>query len=60
MTENLEVFKDKVIICAECGNDFTFEAGEQQFFKNKGLIEPKRCPACRARRKASISPDRGA
>lgn len=45
--------QDKSIQCADCGTTFTFSAGEQEFFRAKGFAEePKRCPACRAKRKA--------
>ena len=38
---------DKKLRCAQCGQDFVFEAGEQAFFKERGFQEPKRCPRCR-------------
>jgi len=44
--------EDKQLVCIECGNSFSFTVGEQQFYKEKGFEnEPKRCPACRSRRK---------
>jgi len=44
---------DKKIICQDCGNEFTFTNGEQEFFKTKGFDrEPVRCPACRKAKKA--------
>ena len=40
---------DRTLICADCGSDFTFTVGEQQFYQMKGLMnEPKRCPSCRS------------
>jgi hypothetical protein len=46
-------FQDKSIQCSDCGTAFTFSAGEQEFFRTKGFTEePKRCPVCRAKRKA--------
>ena len=46
-------FKDKTLECADCGNEFTFTAEEQEFFQSKGYTnEPKRCPECRQTRKA--------
>ena len=46
-------FVDKTLKCSECGADFTFTATEQSFFAEKGYTnEPKRCPMCRAARKA--------
>jgi CxxC-x17-CxxC domain-containing protein len=47
-------FKDKKLPCRECGNEFLFTAGEQAFFRQKGLVnEPGRCPECRIRRRQS-------
>jgi hypothetical protein len=43
---------DKVITCADCGQSFTFSAGEQDFYQQKGMSEPKRCKECRAAKKA--------
>ena len=46
--------KDKIIKCQDCGNDFVFDVGEQQYFAKKGLQhEPKRCRSCRQKRKVS-------
>ncbi len=47
-------FKDKTLTCADCGEDFTFEVGEQQYFWSKGLSEPKRCKTCRVIRRRSL------
>ncbi|MDD4873450.1 MAG: zinc-ribbon domain containing protein [Dehalococcoidales bacterium] len=45
-------FKDKAIVCSDCGATFTFSAEEQEFFQSKGYSnEPKRCPTCRQARK---------
>ena len=47
-------FEDKTLVCQDCGNEFVFTAGEQEFYKQKGLDnEPKRCKECRNRRKAT-------
>ena len=44
---------DKALQCRECGREFVFTAGEQEFYQLKGLMnEPARCPECRAMRKA--------
>src|SRR5437588_12169991 len=40
---------DRMLICADCHNEFVFDAGEQRFFKTKGFTDPKRCPRCRKR-----------
>jgi CxxC-x17-CxxC domain-containing protein len=44
---------DKTIVCRDCGQEFVFSAGEQQFYASRGLSEPTRCSGCRAARKAS-------
>lgn len=44
-------YRDKTLKCAECGSEFVFTAGEQQFYAEKGFRnEPKRCKACKAKR----------
>lgn len=44
---------DKTIVCKDCGNEFVFSVGEQEFFKEKGFDnDPVRCPACRKVKKA--------
>ncbi len=43
---------DRQIACRDCGNNFTFTAGEQDFFNQKGFSDPVRCPDCRKKRKA--------
>ncbi len=46
-------FVDKALQCRDCGREFMFTAGEQEFYQLKGLLnEPARCPECRAARKA--------
>jgi ssDNA-binding Zn-finger/Zn-ribbon topoisomerase 1 len=45
--------EDKKIICKDCGKEFIFTVGEQEFFKEKGFDnDPVRCPDCRRARKA--------
>ena len=45
--------EDKKIICKDCGSEFVFTVGEQEFYKEKGFDnEPVRCPASRKARKA--------
>jgi len=55
MNELETITEDKILRCVECGNEFVFEAGEQSFFRSKGLQEPKRCLPCRRARKATIN-----
>jgi CxxC-x17-CxxC domain-containing protein len=43
---------DETLRCRDCGRDFTFTAGEQKFFEERGLMhKPARCPECRQARK---------
>ena len=46
---------DKTLTCADCSQSFTFTASEQDFFAERGFTEPRRCPSCRASRKAARS-----
>jgi hypothetical protein len=39
--------KDKQLRCKICGHRFTFTIGEQRFYRDRGLAEPRRCPTCR-------------
>ena len=46
------MFQDKTLICKDCGQEFVFTAGEQEFYAEKGVQnEPQRCKACRDARK---------
>jgi len=46
-------YADKTLTCRECGQEFIFTAGEQEFYASRGLMnEPGRCPACRAARRS--------
>jgi len=48
------MFEDKVLQCRDCGNEFVFTAGEQEFYKAKGFEnEPTRCRDCRAMRRTN-------
>jgi CxxC-x17-CxxC domain-containing protein len=49
----LFTYTDKSLTCADCGQEFAFSASEQQFYADRQFTEPRRCPACRALRKAS-------
>jgi CxxC-x17-CxxC domain-containing protein len=46
------VTADKTLICRDCGNEFIFTAGEQQFYAERGFVQPSRCPSCRANRRS--------
>ena len=43
------MYEDKTLVCKDCGNEFVFTAGEQEFYAEKGFTnEPQRCKECRA------------
>ena len=43
---------DKTLVCSDCGAEFVFTEGEQEFYAEKGFTnEPKRCPECRKAKK---------
>ena len=45
-------FQDETLVCKECGKEFVFTAGEQEFYQQKGFQnKPKSCKACRDARK---------
>ena len=47
---------DKTLVCRDCGQEFTFTVGEQEFYLSRGLLnEPSRCPECRAVRRRERS-----
>ena len=46
-------FQDKTLTCKDCGQEFIWTAGEQEFYAPRGLQNPPgRCPADRAARRA--------
>jgi len=48
------MYEDKTLQCKDCGADFVFEAGEQQFYAEKGFEnEPTRCRDCRNVKKSA-------
>ena len=48
------MYTDERLTCTDCGAEFVFSAGEQQFFATKGFQnKPNRCPDCRAARKSA-------
>ena len=38
--------------CKICGNDCIWAEAEQEFYSDRKLVEPKRCPDCRTKRRA--------
>ena len=48
------MYQDKTLVCKDCDQEFTFSAGEQEFYAEKGFQnEPVRCKECRDARKSS-------
>lgn len=46
---------DEIIICKDCGNEFVFTVGEQNFYEEKGLEnKPVRCKECRIAKKEAM------
>ena len=46
------MYEDKTLVCNQCGEEFVFTAGEQEFYAEKGFTnEPKKCKSCRDKRK---------
>ena len=45
-------YEDISLTCRDCGSEFTFTAGERQFYAEKGFEnQPVRCADCRRARK---------
>ena len=43
--------KDKTLKCVGCGTEFLWSVREQEFFRQKKLMnEPKRCSPCRKKK----------
>lgn len=49
------MYEDKTLVCKECGKEFVFTAGEQEFYAERGFVnEPQRCKECRDARKTKL------
>ena len=52
--------EEKTLRCRDCGQEFVFTTGEQEFYQSHGLQnEPSRCPQCRSARRRNRSSDGG-
>lgn len=51
MEEDEDLMEDLMLACIDCGNSFEFTAGEQKFYSDKGMTQPKRCKTCRTKKK---------
>lgn len=43
-------FQDREIVCVKCGKIIIFTAKGQEFFKEKGFVDPRQCKECRNKR----------
>ena len=52
------MYEDKTLFCKDCGAEFVFTAGEQEFYASRGFQnEPQRCKPCRdAKKNAARAP----
>ncbi len=56
MTVTEKAYTDILLTCRECGEHFTWTAGEQEFYVGQGLKNPPaRCGPCRVARKEAQS-----
>ncbi|MFW6105163.1 MAG: zinc-ribbon domain containing protein [Chloroflexota bacterium] len=53
--EKTQKENDQIIRCVDCGTGFILTPGERQFYLDRKLNLPKRCPACRRRRRQGAS-----
>ena len=48
--------EDVTLKCKDCGADFVWTVGEQEFYQQKGLEHPPvRCKECRGKRKQMMN-----
>jgi CxxC-x17-CxxC domain-containing protein len=53
------MYEDKTLVCRDCGNEFVFTAGEQEFYAERGFTNaPKSCRECRMAKKNSNRTER--
>jgi len=53
-------FTDRDLTCVDCGATFVFSADDQAYHQERGFTnEPRRCPSCRAARRAESRGDSG-
>lgn len=56
--ETIGEYSDRILVCRDCGNEFTFTAAEQQFFAEKGFsTAPTRCHDCRQAKRRAQNPE---
>lgn len=53
------MYQDITLKCKDCGKEFVFTAGEQEFYAEKGFQnQPQRCRDCRNAKKNAAKPQR--
>ena len=53
------MYEDKTLVCKDCGKEFVWTAGEQEFYASRGFEnQPQRCKACRDARKNATRGER--
>jgi DNA-directed RNA polymerase subunit RPC12/RpoP len=51
-----DTVEDITLKCKDCGADFVWTVGEQEFYQQKGLEHPPvRCKDCRGKRKSMMN-----
>lgn len=45
--------QDKQLECVDCHQSFIFNVKDQEYHKSQGYNDPKRCKACRAKKRAN-------
>ncbi len=51
--------QDITLTCKDCGKEFVFTVGEQEFYQEKGFTnQPTRCIDCRKAKKAAMNRNR--
>lgn len=53
--QSRENLTDQIVKCVDCGAGFILTSGERQFYVDRGLNLPKRCPECRGRRRKGVA-----
>jgi hypothetical protein len=54
-----KTYTDETLICKDCGKEFIFTAGEQEFYDEKGFDKkPQRCKPCRDSKKNKFNNNR--
>ena len=47
------MYEDKTLVCKECGNEFVFTAGEQEFYAERRCLRRRGQGALRAQERSS-------